>query len=108
MKLGCFSSMVSCVMGMSIRCMCVMSRRFVLAGFVMPGGMAVMFRRALVMRGCLVVVLSSLFRHGFLLVPVGRSNVLHASSPVLLAYDRSVKPPHTLCGKPMPTAGLWL
>jgi hypothetical protein len=50
--------------------MCVMSRRFVLAGFVMPGGMAVMFRRALVMRGCLVVVLSSLFRHGFLLVSV--------------------------------------
>jgi hypothetical protein len=70
MELRCFSSMVSCVVRMSIGCMCVMSRRFVLAGFVMPGGMAVMFRRALVMRGCLVVVLSSLFRHGFLLVSV--------------------------------------
>ena len=70
MELRCFSSMVSCVMRMSISCMCVMGRGFVLAGFVMPGGMAVMFRRALVMRGCLVVVLSSLFRHGFLLVSV--------------------------------------
>jgi hypothetical protein len=50
--------------------MCVMGCPFVLAGFVMPGGMAVMFRCALVMRGCLVVMLSSLFRHGFLLVPV--------------------------------------
>jgi hypothetical protein len=70
MELRCFSGMVSCVMGMPIRCMCVMSRRFVLAGFVMPGGMAVMFRRALVMRGCLLMVLSSLFRHGFLLVSV--------------------------------------
>jgi hypothetical protein len=70
MDLRCFSSMVSSVMRMSIGCMCVMGCPFVLAGFVMPGGMAVMFRCALVMRGCLVVMLSSLFRHGFLLVPV--------------------------------------
>ena len=45
------------VAGMTVRGMGVVRRLFVIAGLVMPGGLAVMFCRMLVMLGGLVVMI---------------------------------------------------
>jgi hypothetical protein len=45
--------------GVPVRAMGVVSRLFVIAGFVMLGGFAVMLRRVLVMFGSLVMVLDA-------------------------------------------------
>jgi hypothetical protein len=48
--------MVLGMAGMAVGAVCVMSRFFVIAGFMMLGGLAVMLRRMLVMFGSLVMM----------------------------------------------------
>jgi hypothetical protein len=58
-ELGRFRRMMSCVMGVTLRRVCVVSCRFVVPGFVvlccltmMPGGMIVVLRCAVMMFCC--------------------------------------------------------
>ena len=77
MQLGRFRRMVSCMMMVSAGCMRVMSRSFVVACLMVPGRMAVMFRRALVVLRRLMMVLGCLLRHILLLVPFWIVRVAH-------------------------------
>lgn len=51
---------------MPVRRVGVMGGRFVVTGFVVPGGFAMMARRVLMMLRCFMVVLGCLLRHSIL------------------------------------------
>jgi hypothetical protein len=53
--------MVRCVMQVSLCCMCVVSRRCVIAGLVMFGGFAMVPGRVFVVFRCVVMVFRRLF-----------------------------------------------
>lgn len=68
MVFGGFFRMLGCIQMVSMGYVSVMSRRFVLALFVMPGRFLVMMRRPFVMFGSLLMVLRTfMFRHMFVL-----------------------------------------
>ena len=52
------------VAGVAMRAVRVMSRLFVIAGFMMPGGFAVVLGGMLVVFGGFAVMIDSLLRHG--------------------------------------------
>lgn len=59
-----FDVVVFGVAGVAMRCMGVVRRLFVIAGFVMPGSFTMMLRSMFVMLGCLVVMLDvGVFAH---------------------------------------------
>jgi hypothetical protein len=56
-QLGCFFGVMRCVVRVPLRRVCVMSGYRVVAFFVMLGGFAMVNRRVLVVRCCLVMML---------------------------------------------------
>jgi hypothetical protein len=62
-RLGGFARMVHGMLVMAASGMGMMSRCFVIAGFMVPGGFAMMLRRMLVMFGCFVMMLGCVLRH---------------------------------------------
>jgi hypothetical protein len=69
MSLRSFGRVMRGMVQMSLRRMGVMGCRFVVASFVVSGGLAMMPRRVLMMLGCFMVVLRCLLGHGVPLRP---------------------------------------
>ena len=67
-ELGRFRRVMSGVMGVPVRRVSVVSRRLVIAGFVVPGGFAMVVCRLLVVLCCLMMMARCLFGHGCLLI----------------------------------------
>jgi len=63
-EFGCLAGVVSCVLMMSMRRVCVMGGGLVVARVMVLGRFAVMSRRVLVMLCCFLMVLGGLLRHG--------------------------------------------
>jgi len=68
-----FFGVMGRVQAVAVSYVCVMARLFMVAGCIMPGRFAVMFRRILMVLGRRIVVVGAfvIFRHGVLLLVVG-------------------------------------
>jgi hypothetical protein len=62
-KFGCLAGVMSCVLMMPMRGVCVMGSDFVVSRLMVLGRFAMMSRRVLVMLRCFVMMLCGLFRH---------------------------------------------
>lgn len=86
MKFCRFRGVMERVLLMPVRRVGVMGCRFVVTGFVVPGGFAMMARRMLMMLRCFVVMLGCLLRHS--IPPRARPAAdRHGTQRLLMNYE---------------------